>query len=73
MIVVDDGSTDTTPEIIRSFGDAIKSLTQEKNQGKGVALLCGMVYAKRYGFKYAISIDSDDSIILQTSRFSRNR
>ena len=59
VIVVNDGSTDDTAQIISSFGDRIRSLTQERNQGKGVALICGMAYARRLGFEYAISIDSD--------------
>lgn len=59
VIVVNDGCTDDTAQIISSFGDRIRSLTQERNQGKGVALQCGLVYARRLGFRYAISIDSD--------------
>lgn len=59
VIVVDDGSTDGTPGIIKSYGDKIRSLTLEHNSGKGVALGDGMAYAMRYGFKYAITIDAD--------------
>lgn len=41
VIVVDDGSTDNTPVILRSFGDKIKYIRQE-NRGVGVALNVGM-------------------------------
>jgi Glycosyl transferase family 2 len=37
LIVVDDGSTDGTPEVIRSFGDALEPLRQD-NAGKAAAL-----------------------------------
>lgn len=59
VIVVNDGCTDGTAQIISSFGERIRSLTQERNQGKGVALQCGMAYAQRLGFRYAITMDSD--------------
>lgn len=59
VIVVNDGSTDATAQIISSFGERIRSLSQERNQGKGIALQCGMAYAVRLGYKYAITIDSD--------------
>ena len=59
VIVVNDGCTDGTAQIIGSFGERIRSLTQERNHGKGVALQCGMAYAQRLGFRYAITMDSD--------------
>lgn len=59
VIVVNDGSTDATAQIISTFGERIRSLSQERNQGKGVALQCGLTYAVRLGYKYAITIDSD--------------
>lgn len=59
IIVVNDGCTDGTAQIISSFGERIRSLTQDRNQGKGVALQCGMAYAMRLGFRYAITMDSD--------------
>lgn len=59
VIVVNDGCTDGTAQIISSFGERIRALTQERNQGKGVALQCGMAYAQRLGFRYAITMDSD--------------
>ena len=34
VIVVNDGSTDATAQIISTFGERIMSLSQERNQGK---------------------------------------
>lgn len=42
ILVVDDGSTDKTPEILRSIGNnKIKVITHHKNLGKGAALRTG--------------------------------
>ena len=59
MIFVDDGSTDRSVEIIRSYqqNDARIKLIQQKNQYAGVARNNGMKIARG---KYLLFLDSDD-------------
>lgn len=59
VIVVNDGATDSTNEIISSFGERIVVVEHEKNIGKGMALRNGFKKAIELGFDYAITIDSD--------------
>lgn len=59
VIVVNDGSTDATPEIIAGFGDAVDVVSYADNKGKGTALKRGFRRAVGRGFEYAITIDSD--------------
>lgn len=59
VIVVNDGATDSTPDIIASFGDRIIVVRHEQNQGKGKALRNAFKKADELGFEYAITIDSD--------------
>ncbi|MBK8807657.1 MAG: DUF2062 domain-containing protein [Bacteroidales bacterium] len=59
LIVINDGSTDTTPQILKQFENKIKTLTISPNQGKGNALRTGFKYAFASGYEYAITIDSD--------------
>lgn len=58
VIVVNDGSTDTTFEIINSY-TSIDAIHIPKNKGKGNALQLGFKKAIEKGFHYAITIDSD--------------
>ena len=58
VIVVNDGSTDSTLEIIKSYS-SIDSIHISKNKGKGNALQLGFKKAIEKGFHYAITIDSD--------------
>ncbi|HTF29552.1 MAG TPA: DUF2062 domain-containing protein [Flavitalea sp.] len=58
ILVVNDGSTDDTLSIIKTF-PYVKVLSYEKNTGKGRALRQGFQFAVQSGFDYAISIDSD--------------
>ena len=58
IIVVNDGSTDTTSGILKSI-PGIQIITHTKNKGKGYALKNGLSAAKEQGFRYAITIDSD--------------
>ncbi len=46
ILVVDDGSTDRTAEIARSFGDRIVYLPQDRNLGKGAAIRAGIAAAR---------------------------
>ena len=46
VIVVDDGSTDSSQEILKSYGNRIKTLHLEKQQGYGAALKKGFSEAK---------------------------
>lgn len=58
ILVVNDGSTDETAGIL-SRESNLHTITHPVNQGKGVALRHGLSFAKKQGFRYAITIDSD--------------
>lgn len=58
VLVVNDGSTDHTAEILRSI-EGIRTLTHERNRGKGRALQTGLKAAWEWGYRYALTIDSD--------------
>jgi glycosyltransferase involved in cell wall biosynthesis len=59
VVVVNDGSSDSTPEVLQSFGDRIYVIEYFPNRGKGYALRKGFRYAVEKGFRYAVTIDSD--------------
>ncbi|OFX88555.1 MAG: glycosyltransferase [Bacteroidetes bacterium GWF2_33_16] len=58
VIVVNDGSTDSTSQILSTFTN-IDIVSYSKNKGKGFALRKGLRFAWEKGYKYAITIDSD--------------
>lgn len=58
IIVVNDGSTDSTNSTIDTYPSIIK-LHHSHNKGKGIALQNGLQKARSLGFSYAITIDSD--------------
>ncbi|MEE0990499.1 MAG: DUF2062 domain-containing protein [Paludibacteraceae bacterium] len=58
IMVVNDGSTDSTADIL-SKEEGIHVVSYENNRGKGYALKTGLREAINLGYKYAITIDSD--------------
>ena len=56
IIVVDDGSSDGTDEVIETFGDRVRSITQD-NRGPGAARNLG---ASQACGRYLAFLDSDD-------------
>jgi len=58
IIVVNDGSTDETKNILNLF-PGIHSISYTPNKGKGIALRRGFKAALDQGYDYTISIDSD--------------
>lgn len=58
IIVIDDGSTDSTPDILKEY-PGLDLIRFHKNKGKGYALRKGFSRARELGYRYAISMDSD--------------
>jgi len=59
VIVVDDGSTDATKDILRGLGQGVDVVSYQRNRGKGHALVKGFRRAMERGFTHAITIDAD--------------
>jgi len=57
VLCINDGSTDNSIDIIKQH--SVRYIDYEKNYGKGYALKMGMVYAKRNGYNFVLTIDSD--------------
>lgn len=59
IIVVNDGSSDNTAELLANLPEQPVTVDYSKNRGKGYALKRGFMKAKEMGFRYAVTIDSD--------------
>ena len=59
IIVVVDGSTDNTLQVLDSLASPVTILTLNENHGKGYALKQGFLKAMEMGFSHALTIDSD--------------
>jgi len=68
IIIVDDASTDNTPELLKTLQDdpEVRIITHPKNMGRGAALKTGLVHA--YGY---ITIFQDADLELDPSNFPR--
>lgn len=56
-LLIDDGSSDGTPEIIGNSG--FPHITHEKNMGLTAVFHTGIRYAYDHGYRYAVQIDAD--------------
>ncbi len=59
IIVVNDGSTDNTQQLLDAYSNPITIVSYPQNGGKGCALKKGFEKALKMGFVYGITIDSD--------------
>lgn len=57
VIVINDGSTDDTSELIKNL--PIDIVSYSRNKGKGYAMRQGFKHAISKGYRYAITIDTD--------------
>ncbi|MBQ2521064.1 MAG: glycosyltransferase family 2 protein, partial [Paludibacteraceae bacterium] len=59
IIVVADGCTDNTLELLSTLDFPITVVSYARNKGKGAALAAGFRKALEMGFDYAVTIDAD--------------
>jgi glycosyltransferase involved in cell wall biosynthesis len=57
VVVVDDGSTDSTGELARGAGAHV--VTHAYNRGYDQALESGLMWASEQGYQYAVTLDAD--------------
>ncbi|MDR3260643.1 MAG: glycosyltransferase [Tannerella sp.] len=59
IIVVNDGATDRTGELLTQFAGRLEVVSYVRNRGKGHALKCGFERARNRGYRAAVTMDSD--------------
>lgn len=59
VLVVDDGSTDASPGILRAYAD-VTVLTHPQNMGYGQSLIDGFAYGTAHGYDAVVTLDCDE-------------
>lgn len=68
IIVVNDGSSDGTSSILKSFGDSVRVVNNDRNLGLPASLNAGIRAASG---RYFVRVDSDDYVNHEFVRFLR--
>lgn len=58
VLVIDDGSTDETPRILREF--PVRVIRHETNSGYGQSLIDAFAFAAREGYDWVLTMDCDE-------------
>lgn len=59
VIIVNDGSTDSTSVLLKELPPCITIVSYPQNRGKGYALRTGFLRAMEQGYRYAVTLDAD--------------
>lgn len=59
VLVVDDGSTDRSPEVLRGYPD-ITVITHAHNEGYGQSLIDGFSFSRSHGYDAVVTLDCDE-------------
>jgi dolichol-phosphate mannosyltransferase len=59
ILVIDDGSTDTTPALLRRE-PGVHVITHRENRGYGLSLIDAFQFADRRGYDWVITLDCDE-------------
>jgi glycosyltransferase involved in cell wall biosynthesis len=65
VLVVNDGSTDATADVLAGFDGRILRFDHEVNRGKGKALRNGFRILGEAGFSHAITLDADGQLFAE--------
>ena len=57
LLIVNDGSTDNTTELLENLG--VRHISFPQNRGKGAALAAGFEYATQHEYRSVLTIDAD--------------
>ncbi len=58
VLVIDDGSTDATPDLLRRRPD-VHTIRHPENRGYGQSLIAAFAYAARRGYDWVVTMDCD--------------
>jgi glycosyltransferase involved in cell wall biosynthesis len=60
ILVIDDGSTDSTADVLNALAEPVQVIRHHENRGYGQSLIDAFAFAAREGYDWVITMDCDE-------------